>query len=227
MRIRGKDKVPGLLAQAADLLIDPETWSGPPGSKANDRSDTDPDSQCAHHFMEVGCGRGTFVCTLAARKPQDEFIAVDKYTPIVARAAALAVARNLTNIQFFDGDLEQLQPIVPPRSLDGIYLNFPDPWPRRRNERKRLTHGRFLEIYQSWLKQGGFLEFKTDNEVLFDWSARSLQSSGWHMVREERGLPGSPPPERAAEAAFIQTEYEAKFRAQNLAIYHLRAIPRA
>ncbi len=227
MRIRGKDKVPGLLAQAADLLIDPETWSGPPDNAAGAQSDAKSGGRFTRQFMEVGCGRGAFVCTLAARQPGDWFIAVDKYTPIVARAAALAVERKLTNIRFFDGDLEQLRSVVPPRSLDGIYLNFSDPWPRRRNERKRLTHGRLLEIYQSWLKPGGFLEFKTDNEEFYTWSVQSLARAGWDLAREERGLPASPPPERADEAAFIQTEYEAKFRAQNLAIYHLRAMPRA
>ncbi len=215
MRIRGKHKVPGLLEQAGGLMIDRASW----------RWLANRDRDCC--FMEVGCGRGAFVCTLAAQNPADWFVAVDKYTPIVARAAAMAAQRKLTNVRFFDGDMEQLQEIVPAGSLDGIYLNFSDPWPRRRNERKRLTHERLLAFYQNWLKQDGFLELKTDNEVFFDWSLRQLERAGWRVAREERGLPAAPPPERAQEAAFIRTEYEEKFRAQNLAIYHLRAAPNA
>lgn len=215
MRIRGKHKVPGLLAQAGALMIDPGSWQWP----AN--------HEFSRHFMEIGCGRGAFICTLAARHTEDWFLAIDKYTPIVARAAAMATERGLTNIRFFDGDLEQLQDLAPSRSLDGIFLNFSDPWPRRRNERKRLTHERLLALYQNWLKPSGFLEFKTDNEEFFDWSLRSLERAAWRVTREERGLPTTAPPDRAQEAAFIQTEYEAKFRAQNLTIYHLRAAPNA
>ena len=218
MRIRGKDRVDGLLARAGPLLVREADLAASAGPLI-------PADAAPVRHLEIGCGRGAFLAELSARRPGEWFLGVDKYTPIVARAAALACERGLANVRFFDGDAERLDKWLPDGAFTRIFLNFSDPWPRRRNEKKRLTNARLLSLYERWLTGGGALEFKTDSEPLFDWSARELARAGWRIEDAARGLPAPPPPGREDEPAFIQTEYEQKFRAQHLPILHLRARP--
>lgn len=214
MRIRGQDKVAGLLEKAGGVILPAD---GDLLAAANGRP------VC----LEVGCGRGTFIAQLAGRHPEGFFLAVDKYTPVVARAAALAVDLGLANVRYVDGDLERLAQRLPAGAIDGVYLNFSDPWPRRRNEGRRLTHPRHLSLYRTWLKRFGTLSFKTDNEPFFDWSLRQFEKEGWGLVLTERDLPAFAPPGREDDPAFIKTEYERKFRALGSPIFHLRATPPA
>lgn len=214
MRIRGRDKVAGLLEKAKDVILPAD---GPLLALADRRP--------VH--MEVGCGRGSFIATMAARQPECFFLAVDRYTPIVARAAALAVDLGLANVRYVDADLERLAEGLPASAIAGIYLNFSDPWPRRRNEIKRLTHPRLLSLYRTWLMRTGTLSFKTDNAPFFDWSVRQLEKEGWTLILTERNLSVEPPAGCEADPAFIQTEYERKFRALGSPILYLRAAPPA
>jgi tRNA (guanine-N7-)-methyltransferase len=212
LRIRGKEKVPGLLAAAHAILHDPAngmlTWS-----------------QDCPAYLEVGCGRGTFLTTCAARQPEAKFIGLDKYTPIVARAASLALERGLTNVRILDLDVERALTVFETGAFDAIFLNFSDPWPRRRNDRKRLTHPRLLTIMAQLLRDGGVLEQKSDNAEFFEWSEEQLRVSGWRITSVTHNLPAKAPEGDETLPRYVQTEYEERFRALGIPIHHLSALP--
>lgn len=212
MRIRGKEKVPALLAAARPVIHDP--LAGPLVIPA----------QYQTAFLEVGCGRGGFLSECATRRPDALFVGLDKYTPIVARAAALAMERHLTNVRILDLDIERALGILPEHAFAEIYLNFSDPWPRRRNAIKRLTHPRLLTVLSQLLAHDGALEMKTDNVDLFNFSIDMLLSSGWTLTSVTTSLPNAAPEDDAHLPRYIQTEYEQRFRALGIAIAHLRAV---
>jgi len=215
VRIRGKEKVPGLLAAANHLMH--EASAGmlpiPPHTTAN--------------YLEIGCGRGAFITEYAMRRPDAFFVGIDKYTPIVARSAALAMDKGLTNIRILDLDIEYAQGILPERSFSGIYINFSDPWPRRRNDIKRLTHPRLLGVIAKLLTPEGTLEQKTDNAEFFAWSVDMLQRANFTLLSVTHRLPAHAPADEMNLPRYIQTEYEQRFRALDIPIHHLVAKPPA
>jgi len=176
-------------------------------------------------YLEVGCGRGTFITTCAARQPEAQFIGLDKYTPIVARAASLAMERGLGNVRILDLDVEHALTVFAAGAFDGIFLNFSDPWPRRRNDRKRLTHPRLLDIMARLLRDGGVMEQKSDNAEFFAWSEEQLQRSGWRITSVTHDLSATGPEGDAGLPRYVQTEYEERFRALGIPIHHLCAVP--
>lgn len=216
MRIRGRDKVPALLEMAAPILVDAEQDRALPDGWLDGY-----DRRC----LEVGCGRGSFICQMADSAPNTLFVAFEKFLEIIARAAALATQQNLHNARFIRTDVAKAEQLLPLHAFDVIYLNFSDPWPRRRNDIKRLTHQRYLQIYRNLLKTAGWLEFKTDNAAFFEWSVKSFQKAGWSVQAIDRSVPAAAPPGEEKSAKYIQTEYEQRFRAQGIPIQHLRASP--
>ncbi|MHB1628074.1 MAG: tRNA (guanosine(46)-N7)-methyltransferase TrmB [Bacilli bacterium] len=216
MRIRGRDKVPALLEMAAPFLVDAEQDMVLPAGWLNGY-----ERLC----LEVGCGRGSFICQMTEREPDTLFVGLEKFLEIIARAASLAALQGLRNARFIRADAAQAEFILPLRAFHVIYLNFSDPWPRRRNDIKRLTHPRYLQIYRNLLTAGGRLEFKTDNAAFFDWSSGSLQKAGWNVLAIDQNVSDSAPPGEEMTAKYTQTEYEQRFRAQGTPIRHLRAVP--
>ncbi len=216
MRIRGRDKVPALLEMAAPILVDAEQNMVLPADWLSGY-----DRLC----LEVGCGRGSFICQMADRAPNTLFVGFEKFLEIIARAASLAASQGLRNARFIRADAAQAELILPLRAFHVIYLNFSDPWPRRRNDIKRLTHPRYLQVYRNLLTAGGWLEFKTDNAAFFDWSIGSFQKAGWNVLAIDQNVFDSAPPGEEMAAKYTQTEYEQRFRAQGTPIRHLRAFP--
>lgn len=175
--------------------------------------------------MEIGCGKGTFLSQIATLHPTVYFIGVEKFVPIIARAAALAVSNELTNVHFYKMDIESALSVFPEHILSYIYLNFSDPWPRRRQGKHRLTHPRFLAIYQQLLDSNGIIELKTDNLAFFEWSIQSLIKTSWIVTDVDRNLAGCAPIDKEGEGQFVHTEYETRFRGLGQPIYFLRAKP--
>jgi tRNA (guanine-N7-)-methyltransferase len=209
MRIRSKQKVANWLAQAEPLLMHAD------GLYAQ--------GSWAQTCLEVGCGRGRFLQEMARLHPDWRFIGCDRYTAITARAAARCAGDSLMNVRFCDGDIRAVKGLQR-ASIDCIYLNFSDPWPRRRHEARRLTHASFLSFYRNLLVPGGRVEYKTDDAAFFDWRLQSLTTAGWTIAREWRSLPAQAPEGMEGDAAFVRTEYEERFRASGMPILHLRAV---
>lgn len=170
-------------------------------------------------FIEVGMGKGKFITSLAALHPEINYIGIEKYSSVLIRAIEKQEDLQLPNLKFLRFDAEYLPDIFAPGEIAHIYLNFSDPWPKDRHAKRRLTSSRFLGLYDQILADGGIVEFKTDNQPLFDFSLESVKESGWTLLMQTRDLHHS----EFAEGN-VMTEYEAKFSAMEAPIYKLEAV---
>lgn len=160
--------------------------------------------------MEIGCGKGNFACGMAAKHPEINFIAVEKVADVcciaLEKAKARAEERSGDNLRFIISDAKELSENVLPHSLDCIYLNFSDPWPKSGHAKRRLTHRGFLEMYKKLLKEDGILRLKTDNVGLFDFSLEEFEEFGMQILWQTRDLHATP-----ENADNVMTEYEKNF----------------
>jgi len=169
---------------------------------------------------EFGTGRGRFITTLAERNPRINYIAVEQKQEVLVQAIRKAHEKGLSNIKFILGNVNQMLDFFGENELSRIYLNFIDPWPKKRHAKRRLTHHRYLEMYQHILKEGGEIFLKTDNEILFEFSLNEMSAYGCRLRNISLDI------YREAEDNLkkcIQTEYEEKFIKQGKAIYRLEA----
>ena len=160
--------------------------------------------------MEIGCGKGNCACGMAARYPDVNFVAVEKVADVccvaLEKAKARVEERPDDNLRFIIGDAKNLAENVKPHSLDCIYLNFSDPWPKAGHAKRRLTYRSFLEIYKNLLKEDGILKLKTDNVGLFDFSLEEFEAFGMKLLWQTRDLHSEP-----QSADNVMTEYEKNF----------------
>lgn len=198
MRARKKKHGAERIAACAHLLIeDPAVLKDGPAVPF-------PVARPVH--LEIGCGKGSFACGMAAKHPDVNFIAMERVSDVACLALEKAEAAKETrpdNLRFLIGNAENLTEWFPPHSIDCLYLNFSDPWPKSGHAKRRLTHRIFLERYQTVLKKGGILRFKTDNVGLFDFSLEQFAEMGLEMTDLTRDLHNSPQNE-----GNVMTEYE-------------------
>ena len=172
-----------------------------------------------HHplHMEIGCGKGRFITTLASLNPDIHYIASEMIANIIVLAAEKAKEMELKNIRFVSGNVQYMADAIPNGSVDRIYLNFSDPWPKDRHAKRRLTHKNFLDLYEKLLTPGGEVHFKTDNRALFDFSLESFRENGWELDEVTFDLHNS------GFEGNIMTEYEEKFSGLGFTINRLVA----
>ena len=167
--------------------------------------------------MEIGCGKGNFASGMAAKYQDVNFVAVEKVADVcciaLEKAKARAEERPSDNLRFIIGDAKNLADNVLPHSLDCIYLNFSDPWPKAGHAKRRLTHRGFLAIYKNLLSEGGMLKLKTDNVGLFDFSLEEFQEFGAEIIWQTRDLHSTPENENN-----VMTEYEKNFSDKGVCI---------
>lgn len=160
--------------------------------------------------LEIGCGKGAFICENARRYPSLNFYAMEKVRDCMVLALEKASAANEgdleRNLRFIIGDAQELCEYFPDGSLDRIYLNFSDPWPKAGHAKRRLTHVSKLEIYRRLLRDGGEIRFKTDNDALFEFSIEQFGSAGFDIIWQTRDLHAS-----EYNEGNIMTEYERSF----------------
>lgn len=167
--------------------------------------------------MEIGCGKGRFITTLAEQNPDVNYIASEMIANIIVLAAEKAKEKGLENIRFISGNVQDIACDLPEGSVDRIYLNFSDPWPKDRHAKRRLTHKRFLDLYEKILAEDGEIHFKTDNRALFDFSLESFAENGWDLSEVTNDLHNS------GFEGNIMTEYEEKFSGLGFTINRLVA----
>lgn len=167
--------------------------------------------------LEIGCGKGNFACGMAEKYPDVNFIAVEKVSDVccvaLEKAKGRAEQRANDNLRFLIGDAKILGEAMKPHSVDCIYLNFSDPWPKSGHAKRRLTYSAFLEIYGSLLKKDGILKLKTDNDGFFASSLEQFELCGLEVVWMSEDLHAS---ERAGDN--VMTEYEANFSSKGVKI---------
>ena len=171
--------------------------------------------------LEIGCGKGGFACGMAEKYPERAFYAMEKIKNVMIcaleKAAACADTRPNDNLRFMIADARELCEWFAPNSVDYLYLNFSDPWPKARHTERRLTHRAFFTEYFKILKQTGVLQFKTDNVGLFDFTLAEIEAMGLTPEVVTRDLHASP-----YAVDNVMTEYEANFSAQGYPIHMLR-----
>ena len=168
--------------------------------------------------VEVGMGKGQFIIGMAKAHPEINFIGLEIESTVAAIAHKNAQPEQLPNLTLVRGDGAGLDTYFEDGSIDRLYLNFSDPWPKTRHEKRRLTYKTFLANYQQVVKPGGGLEFKTDNQGLFEYSLTSLNNFG--MIFDDVWLNLHESPENEGN---VETEYEQRFASLGQPIYKLKA----
>ena len=159
--------------------------------------------------IEIGMGKGQFIYEMAKQNPDINFVGIEKYSSVLLRAIQKMEEEPLPNLIFIRMDAEDITDVFDAGEVDKIYLNFSDPWPKDRHAKRRLESRQFLKRYETILKDAGFIEFKTDNNDLFDFALEEVEAAGWKMIAFTRDLHHD---EKLNEGN-IMTEYEAKFSA--------------
>lgn len=165
-------------------------------------------------FIEIGMGKGKFIHTMAKEHPDINYVGIEKYSSVLLRAIQKMEQEELPNLKFLRMDAENIDKVFGNGEVDGIYLNFSDPWPKDRHAKRRLPSREFLARYDLILKQDGRLEFKTDNRELFDFAVEELEPAGWKAEVITYDLHG----DRKLMEGNVMTEYEEKFSAMGNSI---------
>ncbi|MCK8059469.1 MULTISPECIES: tRNA (guanosine(46)-N7)-methyltransferase TrmB [unclassified Fusibacter] len=167
-------------------------------------------------YLEIGTGRGGFLTEMAKRHPEAKFIGVELREEVLLTAVEKAIKKDVTNIKFIRGNALEMKEWFGELKVDGIFLNFSDPWPKARHAKRRLTHFRFLDVYKDIIAQDGKLIFKTDNKALYEFSLESLNehldvvehTDDLHALNDESN---------------VMTEYERRFAKRGFKIHRIIA----
>ena len=168
-------------------------------------------------YLELGCGKGKFLCAHAQDEPQANFIGIEGLDAVMVRGLERAEEEQIANVRFVMDFVSDIRDYFADGELDGIYLNFSDPWPKPRHEKRRFTYGKTLLKYQQILKADGFVAFKTDNEELFDYSIGEIERLALCVEEMSRDLHQSD-----YQAKTFTTEYEDKFHGRGKNINYVK-----
>ena len=157
-------------------------------------------------YVEIGCGKGRFITEMAKQNPSDYFIAIEGQPSVAHKALKLAESMDIANLRFYIEYVDSPDKMWAEGELSGIYLNFSDPWPKKRHAKRRLTHHKKLIAYSRLVGEDGFIQFKTDNDGLFESALEEIEIARLQITELTRDLHNS----KYAHNN-IMTEYEEKF----------------
>ncbi len=209
MRMRKKKNLTSRMDACGALLV------GDPTAEKGCWRERKPDA--AKLRLELGCGKGRFTAETAAAHPEDLYVAVERVPDAMVIAMERCQALGLTNVFFIDGDAAVLDEYFAPGEVDLIYINFCDPWPKKRTYKRRLTYREFLRGYREAMGENAEIFFKTDNRGLFEFSLNEFCAEDWKLSNISLDLHNSD------FTGNIMTEYEEKFSAKGMPIYRLEA----
>ena len=172
--------------------------------------------------LELGCGKGQFIAQQAYANPDINFLAIDMIDAVLGLTKRNICAtfgdRPVDNCRITAWDIGRIDAILGEADvMERIYINFCNPWPKRRHYKKRLTYHRQLEAYKKFLALDGEIHFKTDDDNLFEASLDYFDQAGFDILFENRNLPANAP------ISPIITEHEQMFRDQGISIKFLIA----
>lgn len=168
-------------------------------------------------YAEFGSGKGRFVINKALNQPEMLYVGVEREPEVMIKTAQKAVIQLPENLRLINTDVEFITDVFAPGEVDRLFLNFSDPWPKRRHAKRRLTFQTFLARYQVILAPGAEIHFKTDNRGLFEFSLNEFSDCGWSM----KNIRLDYQPEEDSDD--VMTEYEERFRDLGQPIYRLEA----
>ena len=209
MRMRNKKNlIPRMEACAAVQVFDPAALKGQWASLL---------PGCGDVRAEMGCGKGQFTAGVARQNPETLLVALEKVPNAMVTAMERVCAAEIPNVRFIDTDVVTLRSIFAPGEVSVIYINFPDPWPRKKEAKHRLTAPSFLAMYWDILPVGGRIEYKTDQPWLFDWSLEQFSLMGFELREVTRDL-------HANGVTGIMTNYESRFHEEGVPIHRCVAV---
>jgi len=169
--------------------------------------------------IEVGMGKGRFVMDMAKLSPNINYIGIEMYDSVLLRALQSMEEEemHIPNLRFLRMDARELTLVFSPGEVAKIYLNFSDPWPKERHAKRRLTSRQFLKRYDQVLDTGGVVEFKTDNQKLFEFSLEEAKQAQWKIVNYTTDLHS----DADSMETNVMTEYEEKFARMGNPIFKL------
>lgn len=132
--------------------------------------------------LEIGCGKGQFVVAMANDHPEVNFLALEKYDSVLLRVLEKQLEERLPNLKLIRADARHITSFFSDDEIDGVYLNFSDPWPKRRHAKRRLTHMHYLQRYRGIIKNGGFIRQRTDQFSLFEFSINQFIRCPWLKI---------------------------------------------
>jgi tRNA (guanine-N7-)-methyltransferase len=219
MRLRGRKGIRESLERQPDLIV--LDGKGLKGRWAEHFGNDNP----VH--VELGMGKGRFISELSVKNPHINYIGVDMYDELLRRAAekarlahgGLEEGASIPNLALVLFNIEHVLDMFEAGEIERIYLNFSDPWPKKRHARRRLTHSGFLRKYMQILNSRGEIHFKTDSRSLFEFSLNSFADTNLRMRDITLDLHGD-----GFRDDMVQTEYELKFYERGMPIYRLEAV---
>ena len=164
-------------------------------------------------YLEVGIGKGDFIIGMAQKKP-GHYLGLEKEVSIAGMAAKKTVESGLDNVVIRCGDFDFVYEEISSFRFDGIYLNFSDPWPKKRHTKRRLTLASRLNQMKDILVPGGFIAIKTDNDGLFAFTLEEIEKTDFEVIRVLEDYP-------ADEVNDVQSEYERLFRSKGQKIHRI------
>lgn len=167
-------------------------------------------------FVELGCGKGGFIAEMAALYPNINFIGVEAQKEVIFKAAQKVRQKGVKNVRLLLFDINNITDIFAQGEVDRFFINFCDPWPKKRHAKRRLTHEGFLQKYRGLLKPQGEIFFKTDNEQLFEFSLNEFARLDLKLKNITFDLHNS-------GIQNVCTEYEQKFSALGMKIFRCEA----
>lgn len=165
-------------------------------------------------YLEIGMGKGKFITTHALKKPNINYLGLEKEESVLVRAVERVMDNPLPNLLFIHEDAFLINTLFDEGEIDKIYLNFSDPWPKSRHAKRRLTCNTILNDYCRILAKDGTIELKTDNRKLFEYSLQEFTAKGLPIEKLSLNL-------HEDEEDIITTEYEDKFVLKGNVIYFI------
>ena len=168
--------------------------------------------------IELGTGKGQFIVGNAKRNPETNYIGIDSKNEVLYMALKKVLKEKVTNVRLLPFNIENVNEVFAKDEIDRLFINFPDPWPKARHAKRRLTNIRFLKKYKDFLKDNSQIILKTDNKPFFDYSIEEFELAGIDIINITYDLAKEKDPEN------IPTEYEQKFMEKGVKIKRLQSI---
>lgn len=166
-------------------------------------------------YLEIGTGKGQFIMNNAINNPDINYIGCEISDSVIYKAAKKINEKEISNLYLINVDAFKLEEVFEKDEISKIFLNFSDPWPKSRHEKRRLTSEAFLNVYNKFLNKDGVIEFKTDNRKLFEYSVLKFNELGYEMLELSLDL-------HSDFENVITTEYEDKFMNLGQVIYYIK-----